>query len=139
MKIPSEEFMKKDITTTDDIKMLLDSFYAKVLKDDLIAYFFHDVARINLEAHMPHLYAFWNSVLFGTAGYSGNPMLKHIELDKKEPLKDIHFARWQKLFFETIDELFEGKTAALAKEKAKAMDFLMKMKIADSHKSGFIQ
>ena len=71
--------------------------------------------------------------------YKGNPVLKHIELDKKEPLTDAHFAQWKKLFFETIDELFEGKKAAFAKEKATAMEFLMKMKIDASRKPGFIQ
>lgn len=130
---------KPDITTFDDVKLLLDTFYKKVLKDDIIGYIFLDVAKINMETHMPHLYAFWDMVLFGTANYKRNPILKHIELDKKEPLTDIHFAQWKKLFFETIDELFLGKKADLAKEKASVMEFLMKMKIADSHKKGFVQ
>jgi hemoglobin len=130
---------KPDISSFEDIKLLLDTFYAKVLKDDLISYIFTDIAQIQLETHMPHLYAFWDTVLFGTANYKGNPVLKHIELDKKEPLTDAHFTQWKKLFFETIDELFEGKKAAFAKEKATAMEFLMKMKIDASRKPGFIQ
>jgi hemoglobin len=130
--------MKPDITSTEDVKKLLDAFYAKVLVDDTIGYIFTDIAKINLAKHMPHLYAFWDTVLFGTANYKGNPILKHIELDKKEPLTDVHFARWIKLFFETIDDLFEGKKTDFAKEKAKAMEFLMKMKIEDSRKHGFI-
>lgn len=131
--------MKTDIAGFDDVKILLDTFYNKILKDDTIGYIFNDVAKINLETHMPHLYAFWDTVLFGTANYKGNPILKHIELDKKEPLTDNHFTQWKKLFFETIDELFEGKKADLAKEKATAMEFLMKMKIDASRKPGFIQ
>jgi len=133
------EIEKQDIQNADDIKHLLDTFYAKVLKDDVIGYIFTDVAQISLEIHMPVLYAFWETILFGVANYRGNPILKHIELNKKEPLTDLHFERWISLFFETIDELFEGKTADLAKEKAKAMRFLMQHKIKASEGAGFIQ
>ncbi len=131
--------MNPDITSPADIKLLLDTFYAKVLKDHTIGYIFNDVIQINMETHMPRLYSFWESILFGSANYKGNPILKHIEIDKKEPLTDIHFAQWKMLFFETIDELFEGKKALLAKEKASALEFLIKMKIVASRKPGFIQ
>ena len=131
--------MKPDISTAEDVKLLLDVFYAKVLHDKTISYFFTEIAQIDLQKHMPHLHSFWMSLLFNTAGYTGNPILKHIALDKKEPLTDDHFAQWIKLFFETIDELFEGAMADKAKEKAKPMEFLMKMKIGDSRKPGFIQ
>jgi hemoglobin len=109
------------------------------LKDDCIGYIFTDIAKMNLETHMPILCSFWESILFGTAQYEGNPMIKHIELDKKETLTSLHFDRWKQLFYETIDELFEGEKATLAKEKATAMEFLIKMKIDASRKPGFIQ
>lgn len=128
-----------DIKNIDDIKTLLDTFYTKVLKDDAIGYIFTDVAKINVEKHMPVLYAFWDSVIFGTANYKGNPILTHIELNKKEALTDAHFDRWQMLYNETVDELFEGEKANLAKERVKAMRFLMQMKIENSNKSNFIQ
>lgn len=131
--------MKTDITNTADIALLLMHFYDKVLKDDCIGYIFTDIAKMNLETHMPILCSFWESILFGTAQYKGNPIIKHIELDKKEPLTSLHFDRWKRLFFETIDELFEGEKASLAKEKATAMEFLIKMKIDASRKPGFIQ
>lgn len=92
-----------------------------------------------METHMPVLYSFWESVLFGVASYQGNAVMKHVELNKKEALTDEHFNQWKKLFFETIDELFEGKIAELAKEKANAMQFLMQYKIKQSETPGFIQ
>ena len=131
--------MKEDIQNLNDIKLLLDTFYQRVLKDTTIGYIFTDVAKIDLSTHMPVLYAFWESVLFGVASYKGNAILKHIELNRKETLTDEHFNRWKQLFFETIDELFEGKVAVLAKEKATAMQLLMQYKIAQSEKPGFIQ
>ncbi len=124
--------MKPDIQTREDIIILLDAFYSKVLKDETIGYIFNDVAKIHLETHMPVLYSFWESVLLGVASYKGNAMLKHIELNKKEPLTDIHFIQWKKLFFETIDELFEGKIADMAKEKTDSLQFLMQHKIKTS-------
>ena len=128
-----------DIKKIDDIKTLLDTFYTKVLKDEVIGYIFTDVAKINIEKHMPVLYAFWDSVIFGTANYKGNPILTHIELNKKEALTDAHFNRWQMLYNQTVDELFQGEKANLAKERVKAMRFLMQMKIENSNKSNFIQ
>ena len=133
------EISKHDIQDAADVKNLLDAFYSRVLKDEVIGYIFTDIAKIDLPTHMPVLYAFWETILFGVANYRGNPILKHIELHKKEPLTDAHFDRWISLFFETIDELFEGKTADLAKEKAKAMRFLMQHKIKASEGAGFIQ
>lgn len=130
---------KTDIRDLDDIKRLLDTFYQKVLKDEIIGYIFTDVAKIDLPTHMPVLYAFWESVLFGVASYQGNAILKHIELDRKEKLTDMHFDRWKQLFFQTIDDLFEGKIADLAKEKANAMQLLMQYKISRSGQPGFIQ
>lgn len=128
-----------DIKNINDIKILLDTFYTKVLKDEVIGYIFTDIAKLNVEKHMPILYAFWDSVIFGTANYKGNAMLTHIELNKKEALTDAHFDRWQMLYFETVDELFVGEKANLAKERVKAMRFLMQMKIENSNKPNFIQ
>ncbi|MEZ5046066.1 MAG: group III truncated hemoglobin [Chitinophagaceae bacterium] len=128
-----------DITNEEDIKFLLDNFYQKVLKDHQIAYIFTDIAKINLQEHMPRIYRFWESVLLHKAGYSGNPILTHIELDKKVKLKDEHFEQWKKLFVETLDQHFEGANVLLAKQRVDAMIFLMKMKINDAQKNGFIQ
>ena len=128
-----------DIKNINDIKILLDTFYTKVLKDEVIGYIFTDIAKLNVEKHMPILYAFWDSVIFGTANYKGNAMLTHIELNKKEALTDAHFDRWQMLYFETVDELFVGEKANLAKDRVKAMRFLMQMKIENSNNPNFIQ
>ena len=128
-----------DIQGLDDIKLLVDTFYDKVLKDETIGYIFTDVAKINVQEHMPKMYAFWNASLFGAAGYKGNTVAKHIELNKKEALVDNQFDQWEKLFAETIDELFVGEMATLAKQRAKAMRFLIQFKIEKSKEPGFIQ
>lgn len=131
--------IKKDIENIEDIKILLDDFYSQILQDETIGFVFKDIAQINLATHMPKMYSFWDAVLFGNRAYNGNPILTHIELNKKISLKDDFFTQWKKLFFSTIDKYFEGKIANLAKEKTIAMEHLMKMKIEDSNKKGFIQ
>ncbi|MBI3882842.1 MAG: hypothetical protein HY305_01095 [Sphingobacteriales bacterium] len=75
--------MKKDIEDIDDIKLLVDSFYNKVIDNELLAHYFNDIAKVNWEKHLPVMYSFWQTVLFSTMSFKGNPIVKHIELDKK--------------------------------------------------------
>ncbi|MGZ3778946.1 MAG: sec-independent protein translocase TatC, partial [Mucilaginibacter sp.] len=63
----------------------------------------------------------------------------HIELNKKHRLTPEHFARWQNLFFETLDECFTGPNVEEAKYKVKLMEVLMQTKIAQSGDPNFIQ
>ncbi len=121
--------MKKDIASRADIEILIDAFYAKAIKDDTIGYFFTDVVQISFEEHLPRIYAFWESLLFGKAFYKGNPMLKHIQLHQKAALDKVHFETWLFLFSETIDTHFEGAIAEKARHKAKDIANLMQYKI----------
>lgn len=45
--------MKREINTPEVIQLLVDTFYQKILQDDLIGYVFTDVAKIDLEEHLP--------------------------------------------------------------------------------------
>lgn len=127
--------MKRDINSIEDIKLLVDSFYEKVKTDKTIGYFFNDVAKVDWGVHLPKMYEFWNSILFGEAGFKGNPMLTHILLNKKSPLNNEHFLHWQALFFETVDELFEGTNATSIKQKASNIASLMSYKVAETSKN----
>ena len=119
----------KEIENRADVEFLVDKFYEKVLKDDLIGFFFNDVVQLNLKKHMPVMYDFWESTLFGLAKYRGNPMLKHIELDQKSKMKAEHFDRWLALWEETVNEYFQGNIAEDAINKANQIGGLMKFKI----------
>lgn len=127
-----------DIQTKQDVQILVDTFYQQVLKDETIGHFFNHVAKINFEEHMPIMYAFWESMLFSTAIYKGNPMTKHIDLNQKERLGEEHFDHWIHLWNSTIDELFEGEIANKAKDKAKMMKLLMLHKIRRSESDNFL-
>jgi hemoglobin len=131
--------MKPDISSRKDIELLVNSFYKLATKDKIIGVFFTEVVQMQWEKHIPVICDFWDSILFHTATFRGNPMIRHIELHKKKNLEDIHFDRWVELFFATVDELFEGKKVGLLKEKTISMKLLMQYKIKLSENDFFIQ
>ena len=83
-----------DITHRQDINQLVTAFYAKATNDETIGYVFTEVARLNLEAHLPVICDFWEGILLGKPVYRGNPMLKHLELADKTALTQVHFEVW---------------------------------------------
>ncbi len=119
----------KDIEDRKDIELLVDTFYEKVLKDDTIGYIFNEVAKIDLAKHMPLMYDFWETTLFHKAIYKGNPMRIHVDLNTKEPLKKAHFDQWLSMFNATVNDLFYGEKAELAKTRALSIATVMQIKI----------
>jgi hemoglobin len=126
---------QRDINRPEDIKMLVDSFYSKAMHDELIGHFFTEVIHLDLAEHMPIMYKFWNSVVFMDGSYQGNPMTKHIELNKKSKMEASHFQRWIDMWDATVDELFNGTNADLVKFRARSIKDLMHYKVRDSEKS----
>ncbi len=127
--------MKKDIESRKDIEILVDEFYTKIKKDDLVGFIFSDIARVNWEKHLPIMYDFFENMLFYTGNYTGNPMELHKHINRLFPLTGEHFTRWILLFNTTVDELFAGKIAELAKQRAKSIAAVMQIKIADEESS----
>jgi hemoglobin len=116
--------MKKDIETRNDIDLLMNEFYTRAIDDETIGYIFTDVARLDLEKHLPIIGDFWESLLLGGKTYQThgrNPLQIHAELNEKSPLRSEHFRRWLKIFFETVDENFSGTRAEFAKSRAEAI------------------
>ena len=122
----------KDIENEEDIKNLVDRFYEKVIDDPEIGFIFTSVAAVSWEVHLPIMYAFWGSILLGSGAYSGNPMQKHIALDKLVQLEDRHFERWLLLWRNTVRENFEGRSAEEAISRATNIAALMKHKVTQS-------
>lgn len=108
--------MKPDIATREDIILFVDEFYGKVRQDELLGPVFNDVIT-DWKLHLDKMYRFWNAVLFGAAGYKGNPFAKHAPL----PVGAIHFDRWLDLFRQTIDSHFAGEMATDTKTRAAVM------------------
>ncbi len=122
--------MKKDIADRIDIDLFVNVFYRKLLEDNTINYIFTDVMKINLETHLPVIADFWESILFNRNIYNNNPMRIHLDIQNKTPLLKQHFDTWLGYFNSTIDELFEGSVALIAKQRALSIATVMQIKIA---------
>jgi len=126
--------LKKDIENRADIELMVDTFYEKVLADKLLGYIFQDVAKVNWSTHIPILYNFWENIILFTGSYEGNPVNLHKHLHSIEPLNKTHFDRWNKLFILTVNQLFEGEKAELAKERALSISGIISAKVLQFHK-----
>ncbi|MEO6901760.1 MAG: group III truncated hemoglobin [Bacteroidia bacterium] len=124
--------MKTDIQSTQDIVMLVDTFYKKVNADALLAPVFNEEAGVNWPEHLPKMYQFWGTQLLGTQDYKGQPFPPHMKLH----ITPQHFQQWLILFTETVHQLFEGAIADLAIYKAKniAVVFQYKLGLKDTMK-----
>lgn len=118
-----------DIDTREDLEILLSKFYSKLLSDTTISYIFTDVAKIDLESHLPRIIDFWNLSLFGKGDYSNNVMKIHLDLNNEEKLDEKHFKTWLNHFYDTVDENFSGKNSEIIKTKALSIATVMQIKI----------
>jgi hemoglobin len=117
--------MKNDILNLDDIKLLVDTFYDKVRKDDLLGGIFNEKIGDRWPEHLDKMYRFWQTVLLDEHTYLGSPFLPHAKL----PIDEQHFNHWLALFNDTIDNLFEGAKAGKAKWQAARMAEMFMHKI----------
>lgn len=115
----------KDIASFEDVQLLVDTFYAKVREDAFIGDIFNNVIQDRWPEHLEKMYRFWQTILLEEHTYSGRPFVPHLQL----PVEKEHFGRWLELFFRTVDELFEGKKAELAKWQGNRMAEMFQLKI----------
>jgi len=121
--------MKKDISSRQDIEQLIIAFYEKVKPDPTIGFIFTEIIPINWEHHIPVIVDFWEGILLDNPVYQKNAMEVHYHLNNQIPLQKVHFETWLTLFRSTVDELFEGKIADLAKTRAKSIADVMQFKM----------
>jgi hemoglobin len=128
---------KIDINTREDVFLLVSSFYKKVRKDEVLGPFFNNVIK-DWDAHLDRLTTFWESSLFISRKleqkYLGNPLDAHVKVDKESnnTITELHFGIWLNLWFQTIDELFEGDYAENAKRRARKMGTFLYLKIFEA-------
>jgi hemoglobin len=114
--------MKRDIQTKEDITLMMETFYASLLTDPEIKPVFDNT---DFKKHMPHIVAFWALVLLDEEGYKTNVFDKHVNL----PIKEGHFDIWLEHFEKTVNSLFEGEKAELAKTRAHLVAYTFKEKM----------
>jgi hemoglobin len=109
----------RDIETRADCEAIVRTFYGRAMADPIIGFIFTDVAKLDLEAHVPRITSFWETILLGAHSYGGGAFRPHAQLHTRIGLRDGHFARWLQLWNATVDELFAGERAELAKVHAR--------------------
>ena len=110
-----------DIVGRKEIELLVNSFYRAVRADHLLGPVFDEVAKVDWDGHIPKLCDFWETVLFRTGGYKGNPLAVHRHLMKEVGMGREMFDRWLELFNQTLDRHFEGENAGHLKRVAADM------------------
>ncbi|WP_462253469.1 group III truncated hemoglobin [Ferruginibacter sp.] len=120
-----------DIESRADIEKLIIIFYEKVKLDSTIGFIFNEVVAMDWPHHIPVIVDFWETILLDNPVYKKNAMEVHYDLNKKVALKKEHFTSWLYLFTSTVDELYEGKIATLAKTRAKSIADVMLFKMSN--------
>jgi hemoglobin len=119
MPVTSMEMTTRgDIIDRADCERLVRAFYGRALVDPMIGWIFVDVAKLDLDAHVPRITSFWETVLLGAHSYGGGAFRPHAVLHAQVGLRSGHFERWLTLWAATVDELFAGERAELAKAHA---------------------
>ncbi|MBC7495222.1 MAG: group III truncated hemoglobin [Flavobacterium sp.] len=118
-----------DITNQDDLYLLVDEFYKKLLSDISINYIFTDIVKVHIESHLPILVTFWSQAILGTGGYTNNLTQIHLDINAKEYLSPALFKIWLNHFFTSVDTFFAGENSEKIKTQALNIATVMQIKI----------
>jgi hemoglobin len=113
---------KKPLQSAEDVSLLIDTFYQKVLEHPELSYYFSE-AILNWPFHKERFMLYWTRQILFTDTYEGTPLHQHVAVDQKfeRGFNKGHFDEWARLWMETVDELFDGPKAELAKESGTNM------------------
>ncbi|MGB5665825.1 MAG: group III truncated hemoglobin [Maribacter sp.] len=128
--------IKADIKNREDVSLLVNTFYVKIRKDNILGPIFNSIIT-DWDSHLTLLTDFWETQLFLKRKYYGNPVTAHQEVDDKmnHTITSEHFGLWLNLWFATIDELFEGDVSWIAKNRAQKMSTMLFMEIFKHRKN----
>lgn len=115
----------QDIQNIDDVKLMVNSFYQMVQKDDFLGPIFNERLEGRWPEHLEKMYRFWETILLDNHSYYGSPFAPHAKM----PVEKAHFDHWIKLFHTNMDNLFQGSVAEEAKSRAQKMAEMFHYKI----------
>lgn len=126
--------MQAETITPENIRTLVMSFYAKLIKDDTVGPFFiaklgDDMNSEHWQIHLETIVLFWSSLALGNPKYKGSLFVPHTQLGE---LKRETFEQWLKLFSETLNEVYIAPIAEKFKERAMiiAGNFMRNLRIS---------
>lgn len=114
----------KHIKSREDINEIIRKFYGQVRDNDILGPIFTKaIPEEEWDFHMEKITDFWDSAVFGSMSFKGNPATSHVNLDQKNNYKitQEHFAIWLNHWNETINENYEGEIAENMKMRARKM------------------
>ena len=122
---------RKEISTMEDVRLLVDTFYGKIREDALLSPIFNGIIQNRWPEHLEKMYRFWQTVLLKEHTYYGSPFLPHASLK----VQQLHFDTWLRLWYQAIDMYFEGERAREAKWRGDKMAimFLSKIEYYSAH------
>ena len=109
--MPTTSPVRPDIEGRVEIEQLVNAFYERVRGDEVLAPIFNEIAGTDWVNHLPKMYSFWETVLFRSGNYRGNPLAAHARLVTLTDMGRDKFDRWLNLFTSTVDALFSGERA----------------------------
>jgi hemoglobin len=100
--------------TEQQIRQLVDQFYASVRQDEVIGSLFN-AAVDDWPEHLERLACFWSSLMLTSGRYKGNPVAAHRR--HADAITPAMFDRWLALWRETAREVLkvEDATAVIGK------------------------
>lgn len=101
--------------TEDQLRALVDRFYARVREDEELGPVFNGEIE-NWPAHLEKLAGFWSSVMLTTGRYKGSPMAAHLK--HRARITPALFERWLALWNETTAEVMPSGAANALQAKA---------------------
>ena len=123
----SEDEMGIEGITEERLSELVDLFYGRVRKDDLIGPVFNR-AIDDWPEHLDRLKAFWSSVMLTSGRYKGRPLPAHVK--HGDSIRQASFDRWLELWREATEDVLPPAAAAAMQEKAGRIAESLSMGIA---------
>ena len=122
---------RPDLDSRPQVERFVGLFYARLLADERMSPIFLEVARVDLEQHLPHIQDYWSKRLLGERGHGRHTIDIHRELHGKRPLAGGDFERWLSHFHGTLDDHFAGEHTEKARRIASAIAANMANSLAD--------
>jgi hemoglobin len=122
--------MKRDISSRQDLHLIVSEFYKDLLENEELNRFFKEFRdETKLRAHLEILVDFWDNTLFYSGSYSKNAIKPHIKIHSDKVISASNFENWLMLFNKAVDENFQGQNADTIKARALSIATVMKIKL----------
>ena len=111
---------KYNTINRENIQQMVNNFYPKILKDEIVAPFFiqkigSDINSKEWQEHLKLLGDFWAMTSLGDLTYQGSPLAPHFNMPG---ISREAFGRWLELFHQTVDEVYTGSPAEFFKQRS---------------------